>query len=158
MKVLIATEGSKFSEAAIDKCCKMLEEAEDADLRIVTAVEPAYVMAAPFAMVPAYTNDLDTANREAAERTAEEAKAEILRRLPALEGEVSTKVALGAPQQVIVDEAESWGADLIIVGSHGYGFWERALLGSVSNSVVHHAPCSVLVVRPPKGNNGDVSH
>ena len=38
--------------------------------------------------------------------------------------------------------------DLIVVGSHGRGFWGR-LLGSVSDGVVHHAPCSVLVVRKP---------
>ena len=46
-----------------------------------------------------------------------------------------------------IEEAQNWGADLIIVGSHGYGFWSRALLGSVSNAVINHAPCSVLVVR-----------
>ena len=38
-------------------------------------------------------------------------------------------------------------ADLIIVGSHDYNRWERLLLGSVSDSVIHHAPCSVLLVR-----------
>jgi nucleotide-binding universal stress UspA family protein len=48
---------------------------------------------------------------------------------------------------VILDEAESWGADLIVVGSHGYRAWERFLLGSVSQSVVSHAKCSVEVVR-----------
>ena len=59
-----------------------------------------------------------------------------------------TAVALdGSPQRIIVETAQEWGADLIVVGSHGYGLWSRALLGSVSNSVVHHAPCSVLVVR-----------
>ena len=48
-----------------------------------------------------------------------------------------------------VETAEEFGSDLIIVGSHGYSRWERLLLGSVSQSVVHHAPCSVLVVREP---------
>ena len=53
----------------------------------------------------------------------------------------------GPPRAVILDRAESWGADLIVVGSHGYGRWERFLLGSVSQSVVSHAKCSVEVVR-----------
>jgi hypothetical protein len=48
---------------------------------------------------------------------------------------------------VILDEAERWGADLIVVGSHGYRAWERFLLGSVSQAVVSHAKCSVAVVR-----------
>jgi nucleotide-binding universal stress UspA family protein len=53
---------------------------------------------------------------------------------------------------VILDEAESWGADLIVVGSHGYRAWERFLLGSVSQSVVSHAKCSVEVVRCKTGH------
>src|SRR5262245_47241290 len=53
----------------------------------------------------------------------------------------------GAPRTVILDEAERWGADLIVVGSHGYRAWERFLLGSVSQAVVSHAKCSVEVVR-----------
>jgi nucleotide-binding universal stress UspA family protein len=40
------------------------------------------------------------------------------------------------------------GADVIVVGSHGRGAIERLLLGSVSEQVVRHAPCPVLVVRP----------
>ena len=49
----------------------------------------------------------------------------------------------------IVGHATPAAADLIVLGSHGYKTWERLLLGSVSNSVVHHAPCSVLIVRSP---------
>ena len=48
---------------------------------------------------------------------------------------------------VIVDEAENWKADLIVVGSHGYTGIKKWLLGSVAQSVVSHAPCSVEVVR-----------
>ena len=53
----------------------------------------------------------------------------------------------GDPRSAIVDEAEEWGADLIVVGSHGYTGLKRWLLGSVAQSVVGHAPCSVEVVR-----------
>ena len=53
----------------------------------------------------------------------------------------------GPARTVILDEAESWRADLIVVGSHGYRAWERFLLGSVSQAVVSHAKCSVEVVR-----------
>ncbi len=53
----------------------------------------------------------------------------------------------GDPRSVIVDEAKDWGADLIIVGSRGYSGIKRMLLGSVAQSVVNNAPCSVEVVR-----------
>jgi nucleotide-binding universal stress UspA family protein len=52
----------------------------------------------------------------------------------------------GDPPQVICTTAKSWGADLIVVGSHGRKGLGELLLGSVSNYVMHHAPCSVLVV------------
>ncbi len=53
----------------------------------------------------------------------------------------------GFPADVICDVARSHGMDLIIIGSRGLSFTGRFLLGSVSDRVVHHAPCSVLVVR-----------
>ena len=53
----------------------------------------------------------------------------------------------GDPRSVIVDEAKAWSADLVVLGSHGYTGFQRWLLGSVAQSVVSHAPCSVEVVR-----------
>jgi nucleotide-binding universal stress UspA family protein len=63
---------------------------------------------------------------------------------------ISSKIVPGPPSQAIVDEAESWGADLIVMGSRGQGTWGRLLLGSVSSAVVHHATCSVEIVRKPQ--------
>ena len=147
MKVLVATEGSEFSNAAIDKCCSMLNGSTDTDIRIVAASEPAVVPAEPFAVSAEYIRAIDEEARMQTEKVVSRAEEEIRRRMPDLGNKLTTAVTTGSPAQVIVDEAERWGADLIIVGSHGYGFWQRALLGSVSNAVVHHAPCSVLVVR-----------
>jgi nucleotide-binding universal stress UspA family protein len=53
----------------------------------------------------------------------------------------------GNPADVIVAEAEDSGADLIIVGTRGLNAAQRALLGSISTNVVHHATVDVLVVR-----------
>ncbi len=55
----------------------------------------------------------------------------------------------GNPKVEIVNEAEKQGADLIVIGSHGHSALERTLLGSVSDYVVRHAKCSVLVARDP---------
>jgi len=57
------------------------------------------------------------------------------------------QVRRGDPKSVIIDEADEWGADLIVVGSHGHTGIKKWLLGSVAQSVVSHAPCSVYVVR-----------
>ena len=154
MKGLVATEGSKFSNAAINKCCAMLDRSTDTDIRIVAASKPAVVPAEPFAISAEYIQALDEDSRMRAEKVVSIAEQEIRRRMPEIGNKLTTTVSSGAPAQVIVDEAEKWGADLIVVGSHGYGFWQRALLGSVSNAVVHHAPCSVLVVRGNGAANG----
>jgi nucleotide-binding universal stress UspA family protein len=63
---------------------------------------------------------------------------------------VTTEILDGSAKRVIVEEAERWGADLIVVGSHGYRSWERMLMGSVSQAVAMHAECSVEIVRQPK--------
>jgi nucleotide-binding universal stress UspA family protein len=55
----------------------------------------------------------------------------------------------GDPRAAILDVADAWPADLIVMGSHGRTGLDRFLLGSVSERVVRHAPCSVQIVRPP---------
>ena len=53
----------------------------------------------------------------------------------------------GSPESRIVEAADEFKPNLVVVGSHGYSTWERLILGSVSDSVAHHVPCSVLIVR-----------
>jgi nucleotide-binding universal stress UspA family protein len=60
----------------------------------------------------------------------------------------------GEPAATLCNIADSWGADLIMVGSHGRKGLSELLLGSVSNYVMHHANCSVLVVHH---NNGKLT-
>jgi nucleotide-binding universal stress UspA family protein len=54
---------------------------------------------------------------------------------------------LGEPSRIICDIARSWRADLIILGRRGISGFSEFFLGSVSNYVLHHAPCSVLTVQ-----------
>jgi nucleotide-binding universal stress UspA family protein len=61
---------------------------------------------------------------------------------------VVTATPAGAPAATIVRTAETDGSDLIVVGARGLGMLERVALGSVSESVLRHATCPVLVVRP----------
>jgi len=58
-----------------------------------------------------------------------------------------TRTEFGEPKHAICEVAQQENPDLMVIGSHGYGLVERALIGSVSEYVVHHAQCPVLVVR-----------
>lgn len=71
---------------------------------------------------------------------------------------VETALVMGRPASVIVDEARRMNADLIVVGSHGRGAVASALLGSVANEVVDHAPCPVLVSRTEKIDRVVLAH
>ena len=57
------------------------------------------------------------------------------------------RVDLGSPWRALVDAAREIQADLLVIGSHGYGGIDR-LLGTTAAKVVNHASCSVLVIRP----------
>jgi nucleotide-binding universal stress UspA family protein len=59
-----------------------------------------------------------------------------------------TRVVLGPARESILAAAQTDGADLIVMSTHGYGGFERLVLGSVAATVVREAPCSVLLVPP----------
>ena len=61
-------------------------------------------------------------------------------------------VLSGNTKQAILQEAQKWAAELIVVGSHGRRGFRRFLLGSVSEAVAMNAHCSVVVVRAPRKN------
>ncbi len=65
----------------------------------------------------------------------------------------------GNPFDTIVDEAAAWRADVIVVGSHGKGWVDRLLIGSVTEDLLNNLPCAVLVVPVPKPERGEaVAH
>lgn len=145
MRIILALDGSEYSEIALDKLIEGVLKPGD-KVKIVSSVEPvAHIVGAPFGVVDEYYHRvLADANKEAG-RITEKAAAKVAARFP--EADVSTETLLGSPANAIVEAAEKSSADLIVVGSHGRGFLERVLLGSVSSGVVHNASCSVLVVR-----------
>jgi len=61
----------------------------------------------------------------------------------------SISVIVSSPKEIILDEASSWAAYLIVLGSHGHRGIDRFLLGSVSEEVAMHAKCSVEIIRAP---------
>lgn len=71
--------------------------------------------------------------------------------------EVLREIQLGLPKKAIPEFARQWGADLVMVGSHGQNRMIRFLLGSVAFAVVRGSPCSVEIVRPSAGDSGSSS-
>jgi len=83
-------------------------------------------------------------------RIAEAASARVAEITGRKDGEFELIIDDGTPQALILTRAEEWLADLIIVGSHGQTSAADALLGSVSDSIIRHAHCPVLIARPSK--------
>lgn len=148
MKILLAVDGSPCSDVAVEEVARRPWPA-GSSIKVLTAYElPVPPTPEGWALPLDYFKDLDVALQKQARDTVDRA-------LQTLKSKLDKSVLLdaallpGPPRTLILDEAETWGADLIVLGSHGYRAWERLLLGSVSQAVVSHAKCSVEVVRRP---------
>lgn len=145
MKVLIATDGSEYSSAAAAKFCELYDGVKNLEVRVVSVYENSQVPPMePFILATEHYLAMTEAAKDQALHFATSTAEQIAANVGELN--ITAAAVSGKPSAVIVEEATEWNADLIIVGSHGRGFWGR-MLGSVSNGVVNHAPCSVLVVR-----------
>jgi nucleotide-binding universal stress UspA family protein len=146
MKILLAVDGSDHSNAAVDAVAER-PWPEDSVVEILCAIDlPVVPIPESWVMPDKFYMQQDWAASEQAKSAVKEA----IHRLKAgrtAEIETITKTVVGRAPDVILDEAEKWGADLIVLGSHGYRGLKRFLLGSVSQAVATHAPCSVEIVR-----------
>jgi nucleotide-binding universal stress UspA family protein len=137
-KILLATDGSEEAELAAQTAADLADKT-DSELHVVhVLVLPPESLHDPFG----------TATREEFERRGRARLDELVRRLEASRGAVGgAHFRVGSPAAQIVAQAEDIGAGLVVLGSRGLGAMRRALIGSVSDSVVRHAPCPALVVR-----------
>jgi nucleotide-binding universal stress UspA family protein len=151
MKILIAVDGSESSDVAVEGVAKR-PWPTDSVVRIISVAETLPLEA--LSLPPRYREEIERAARHRAETIVERAMARLrgsdARILP-----ISSTVVIDSPKDAIVEEAERWGADLIVVGSHGYRGPERALLGSVSQAVATQAKCSVEIVRRRQTGEGE---
>ncbi len=146
MKILLAVDGSPSSDAAIEEVIKRPCPPQS-EVKIITAFETPILMGVGLTPWPEnYYEELQKAALEAAKTVMDKAIGK-LNEVSDKTLKISHEIIGGPPSQVIVEEAESWGADLILMGSRGLGVWNRLLLGSVSSAVVHHAKCAVEIVR-----------
>jgi nucleotide-binding universal stress UspA family protein len=147
-KILLATDGSAASEAAA-RSIAARPWAAGTEVRVLSVVElvlpPMVALLKPPFIHSAQVEEL----RGEAMRRAEDAVASAWGIVAATCTNVSQSISvlLEGARKVILDEAAEWGADLIVLGSHGHRGVDRFLLGSVSETVAMHAHCSVEVIR-----------
>lgn len=144
MKILLAIDDSTFSHAATQAVVARIRP-EDAEILVFNVVD-----------LINYFTDEKTAKtyipnveeiRLSRLHDASELVERAAQQLQAAGFRATVGVSEGDPKSRIVEKAEDWGADLIVVGSRGRMDFNRALLGSVSEAVARHAPCSVAIVR-----------
>ncbi|MEN3331834.1 MAG: hypothetical protein V7641_1199 [Blastocatellia bacterium] len=145
MKILLAIDGSSFSDAAVEEVVERPWPA-DAEVKIISVIEPlATIMTENWVMPDNYWDATEQAATEQAQAALDRAVSRFKEAAtPSLK--ITKEIHKGYAQRVILDEAGHWGANLIVVGSHGYSGFKRLLLGSVSQAVASHAKCSVEIV------------
>jgi nucleotide-binding universal stress UspA family protein len=151
-RILLATDGSEEAELAALRAVD-LADATHSELHVVhVGVVPIFLKSYPGTL--GYERRL----YEQIEEVSRELLRKQSRRVKAAGGAVAgTHLRMGEVDLEIVALAEELGADLIVMGSRGLGGVRRALMGSVSDSVVRHAHCPVLVVRPEKNRQRRVA-
>ena len=138
MKLLLAVDGSKYSEAATQAVLKQFTP-------LGTEVEVLNVVDLP---LPIPTSDAAEFRDLSLQRGAELVQ-RTAHRLNEAGYKTQTVVNEGYPSDKILKQAVEWKADMIVMGSHGRKGIEKFLMGSVAESVSRHAPCSVEIVRIP---------
>jgi universal stress protein A len=148
-KNYVIVAGVDFSEPsnhALEIARDMTERTEGALLHVVHVVAPPIgsvsIAGAPPNMATEFTETLDRA-RDELTALCHDLDAKI-------EGRVFGHVRMGSPARELTTLADLLSADLIVIGTHGRTGLARVLLGSIADTVLRHAPCSVLTTRKPK--------
>jgi len=138
MKILIAYDGSECAEAALDDL-RNAGLPVDAQIKVLSVVENWLPPPSSLELIEHIDRDheyLKLALRGASRLVSVEP-----------DWDVKSESATGSPATVLIEKADEWGADLIVVGSHGRSALGRFFFGSVSQKVLHEAHCSVRVAR-----------
>lgn len=147
MKILLAVDGSKCSESAVQAVIQQYKP-DATGVLVFHAVESLKLMpvSVGYGVGPMFVRDYTSIMKQW--RADGEALVEsVARRLQAAGFNTETKVEEGEARELILDYAKDCKPDLIVLGSHGKTGLDRFLLGSVSESVARHAHCSIQIVR-----------
>ena len=142
MKILLPVDGSPAALEAVRQALRMIDEGLRASLVLANVQEPATL----YEMLLAHDAEvIDQVAAKAGLHLLEPARA--LVQAAGVEHEI--EVASGDPAHTLIDILENFGCDMVVMGARGMGTLRSALLGSVSNEVLHAAGVPVLVVKQP---------
>lgn len=162
-KILVAVDDSLMNRVVFDEALDLAQQtgASLMLLHVMTPAERNYPDL-PRSYIPYYypivTDELS--QQYQAEWEATESRGlDMLRSLAQAATGVTVEFtqSLGEPGRVICDLAKNWGATLIVTGRRGRTGLSELFMGSVSNYVIHHAPCSVFVVQGKVRTEGEVT-
>ena len=144
-RVLLATDGSAYSEAATRSVAER-PWPKGTEFKIVSVVEQMIPAMDPWFSAGEVIGRMLDQNK----KHCEEAVRSTYKVVADAGFAAITSVLAGTPKWRIIDEATEWKADIVVLGSHGRRGLTRLLLGSVSEAVAMNAPCSVEVIRSPE--------
>lgn len=143
MKILIPVDGSALSLEAVRVAVQLLKAGLQGDVVLANVQEGANL----YELLVAH--DPEVIDRVAAEAGLHTlAPAQALLDVAGVSYEC--EVAKGDPAHTLVDIAERFGCDLIVMGARGTSALRSAMLGSVSNEVLHASPVPVMIVKAPE--------
>lgn len=145
IRVLIPVDGSPSSQYSVEKAMST-GVLKDAEVHIMTVITKPQAMPTrnPY-MAAEMVNDLAEANRKYAENVLEETK----KTLSTLVEPKTAVVKEGNAAEEILAYADEIGSNLIVMGNRGLSTFSKVLLGSVSQKILTHSCCSVLIVKEP---------
>ncbi|ODA40313.1 universal stress protein [Desulfosporosinus sp. BG] len=138
-KILVATDASEYSRRALKNALELAR-------KFHSEVELLFVMYKPL-VYDVNQLDMDLISSDLLEEAGEMAIQATLEGMDVTDISLTKKKLTGKPANIILREIESENIDLVVMGSHGYGAIAGALLGSVSQRVLHGAKCSVLIAK-----------
>lgn len=155
-KVLVALDDLGATPIVFEQALDLAVKYQ-AKLHIFHCLEPSFAGISEMSMAAVYGGMLDSTTAHLHQDILQDNLARMSRHLKHLREQaeahqiqVETSYVMGEPPTEICAIAKTWGADLLIVGRRGLQGIGELLLGSVSNYVLHHAPCSVLIVQNPQ--------
>ncbi len=142
--IAVAVDGSGPAELALQRAIDIARQAAS-ELVIVAVVPERHAFTPEGRSLPETDREAERFLREVTGRYVAVARAAGVSR-------VSTAVLAGPAVEQLLSFVDERRPDLLVVGARGLSTTRRLLLGSVSDALVHHAGCSVLVVRDPEGS------
>ncbi len=143
-KILIGYDGSEYADSALDDLTRAGLPSK-AEVFVATISEMWIRMPLSYGGVETSFADESVTGRKQAREIAAEGAEKLKLSFP--EWEIQSDGAVGSPSEILLTKADEWKPDLIVVGSQSRGSLGRFFLGSVAQSLVHNALCSVRIAR-----------